>query len=249
MNARVSVVTGAGQGIGRAIALRLAQRGDHVAIAELDATAAERVATEIRTAGGSASAHETDVVESASVDAAMNAIATRWGPPLILVNSARWTQLKPTPLREITDADWRKAMDVNVTGAFHCARAASRFMVEAGWGRIVNLSSSTIHRPPGRPYVHYITTKAALVGMTRALARELGVAGITVNVILPGSIETEVTRHITTEERERRARATQAIPRVIKTEDVVEAVVFLTGDGSDFITGQSLAVDGGFSFS
>lgn len=248
MSKRISVVTGGGQGIGRAIALRLARRGDHVAVAELNADNATKVVQEIVDAGGSASAHPTDVVDPASVDATISAVASAFGPPSVLVNSARWTQLKPTPLRDITDEDWRKALDVNVTGAFNCARAVAGHMIDGGGGRIVNLSSSTIRRPPERPYVHYITTKAALVGMTRALAKELGGHGITVNVILPGSIETEVTRHITSEDRERIARATQAIPRVIKAEDIVETAVFLTGEGSSFITGQSLAVDGGFSF-
>jgi 3-oxoacyl-[acyl-carrier protein] reductase len=110
------------------------------------------------------------------------------------------------------------------------------------------MSSSTVRLPPPRPYVHYITSKAALLGLTRALARELGEHGITVNALLPGSVETGVLRHVTPEERARRVKAVQSIPQVITSDDIVGAAVFLCSEESALITGQSLAIDGGQTF-
>jgi NAD(P)-dependent dehydrogenase (short-subunit alcohol dehydrogenase family) len=129
-------------------------------------------------------------------------------------------------------------------------RAVTPGMIDAGWGRIIIFSSATVRNPPARPYVHYITSKAALIGMTRALAKELGEHGITVNAILPGSIETGVARPnpITSDERGKRAKSAQAIPRVIDASDLAGTAYFLASDASQFITGQSIAVDGGFSF-
>jgi 3-oxoacyl-[acyl-carrier protein] reductase len=250
MTTRVAIVTGAGQGIGRAIALRFAEAGLRVALADRNVAAAEAVAAEIAAAGGEALAVETELTEAASVDAMAARVVARFGACDILVNNARWSGLAPTPVQDIRDEDWRRALDVNVTGAFHCVRAVVPHMIARRWGRIVNLSSATVRMPPSRPYVHYITTKAALIGLTRALARELGEHGVTVNAILPGSVETGVERPggLDLADRERRARASQAIPRVMKPEDMAGAALFLVSEDASFITGQSLAVDGGFSF-
>lgn len=250
MNARVAIVTGSGQGIGRAIAMKFASSGLRVALADRNLAAAESIAAEIASAGGEAIAIATELTESQSVDAMVAKTVSHFGACDILVNNARWSGLAPTPVQDIRDEDWRRALDVNVTGAFHCVRAVTPHMIAANWGRIINLSSSTVRMPPGRPYVHYITTKAALIGMTRALARELGAHGVTVNAILPGSVETGVERPggIDAAERERRVRASQAIPRIMKPEDMAGAALFLASDDASFITGQSLAVDGGFSF-
>ena len=168
----------------------------------------------------------------------------------ILINNARWSGLAPARVQDISDADWRRAVDVNVTGAFHCIREAVPMMIAARFGRIVIMSSATVRQPPSRPYVHYITSKAALVGMTRALAKELGEFGITVNAILPGSIETGVARPspVTSADREQRAKQSQAIPRVLTPNDLAGAALFLASDAAAFITGQSLAVDGGLTF-
>src|SRR5690606_6068485 len=150
---------------------------------------------EIAAAGGEAMAVPTDVADAASVEAMAARVTREFGAAQILISNARWTALKPTPVQDITDSDWNRALSVNVTGAFHCVRALAPGMIEAGFGRIVILSSATTRLPPSRPYVHYIASKAALVGMTHALARELGPHGITVNAILPGSVETGVARH------------------------------------------------------
>jgi 3-oxoacyl-[acyl-carrier protein] reductase len=138
---------------------------------------------------------------------------------------------------------------VNVTGAFYCVRAVVPTMRQAGWGRIINLSSDTALLPPPIPYAHYVTTKAALVGLTRELARELGPNGITVNAIMPGSTETEVMQNdMVRENRKNNVVPRQCIPRVEVADDLVGAAVFLASDGAAFITGQSLPVNGGIAF-
>jgi NAD(P)-dependent dehydrogenase (short-subunit alcohol dehydrogenase family) len=250
MSIRVCIITGAGQGIGRALALHFAERGLRIAIAEQNATSAAEVANEIASRGGQARGIATDVTDPASVRAMVAQVQHTFGRVDILINNARWTGLAPTRIQDISDADWRRALDVNVTGAFNCARAVVPTMIAAKWGRIINMSSATVRAPPARPYVHYITSKAALVGMTRALAKELGAFGITVNAILPGSIETGIARPnpVTSAERDARAKAAQAIPRRLTSGDLAGTAYFLASDDSAFVTGQSIAVDGGLTF-
>jgi 3-oxoacyl-[acyl-carrier protein] reductase len=250
MSERVCIITGAGQGIGRAMALHFAGRGVRVAIAEQSAANAAAVAAEITAAGGEASAIPVDVTDPDGVRAMVERTRQQFGRIDVLINNARWTGLAPTQFQDISDADWRRALDVNITGAFNCTRAVVPFMIAAGWGRIINMSSATVRQPPSRPYVHYITSKAALIGMTRALAKELGTHGITVNALLPGSIETGVARPnpVTTEERAMRVKAGQAIPHVLQSGDLAGAAFFLASDEAAFITGQSIAVDGGMTF-
>jgi 3-oxoacyl-[acyl-carrier protein] reductase len=250
MSERVCIVTGGGQGIGRALALHFATHGIRVAIAENNADNAANVAAEIAAQHGVARAIPTDVTDPISVRAMVARVQETFGGVDILINNARWSGLAPTRVQDIGDADWRRALDVNVTGAFNCVRAVVPAMIAAGFGRIINMSSATVRAPPARPYVHYITSKAALIGMTRALAKELGAHGITVNAILPGSIETGIARPspVTSAEREARAKITQAIPRVIEAADLAATAYFLASDESAFITGQSIAVDGGMTF-
>lgn len=248
MAGKVCVITGGGQGIGRALAIHFAERGARVVVAEKNPDSGAAVAAAIEAAGHAAVAIETDVADAQSVAAMAAYVEKTFGPVSILINNARWSGLTPTPVQNISDEDWRRAIDVNVTGAFNCVRALTPAMIASGWGRIINMSSSTIRRPPSQPYAHYITSKAALVGLTRALARELGGYGITVNALLPGSIETGVERHLSSAEREKRAMASQSIPRVITSGDVAGAAYFLASEESAFISGQCIAVDGGGTF-
>ena len=250
MSTRICIITGAGQGIGRAMALHFAQRGIRVVIAEQNPANAAAVAAEIAASGGEARAIMVDVTDPDRVRALVEEVRQQFGRIDILINNARWTGLAPTRIQELSDADWRRALDVNVTGAFNCVRAVVPLMIDAGWGRIINMSSATVRQPPSRPYVHYITSKAALIGMTRALAKELGSHGITVNALLPGSIETGIARPnpVTSEERAARVKAAQAIPQVLQSGDLAGAAFFLASDGAALITGQSIAVDGGMTF-
>ena len=136
----------------------------------------------------------------------------RFGRIDVLVNNARWTGLRPTPVAEISDEDWQRTINVNLTGAFNCVRAVVPTMIEQKSGRIIMMSSATVTLPPARPYVHYITTKAALIGMARSLARELGPHYITVNSVLPGSVETGVARpHLSAEQRKAQAHPEEPI--------------------------------------
>jgi NAD(P)-dependent dehydrogenase (short-subunit alcohol dehydrogenase family) len=141
---KVCVITGAGQGIGEALARHFAERGARVVVAEMNAARGADVVARIKATGHEALAVETDVSDPRSVAAMVSRVHEAYGPVAALINNARWSGLAPTPVTEIADADWRRALDVNVTGAFHCIRALVPDMIAAGWGRIVNMSSSTV---------------------------------------------------------------------------------------------------------
>lgn len=243
-----AVVTGAGQGLGRAFAEALASEGVAVAVCDLNADNAGRVAGTIAERGGRAIAVGVDVADEASTLAMARTVNDQLGPPAILVNNAAiFSTLAMRPFTEIPFAEWNRVLGVNVSGAFLCARALLPCMREVGAGKIVNISSATVFL--GRPnYLHYVTSKAAVIGLTRAMASEVGRMGVTVNAIAPGSTETEIERAtITRADRERLA-ATSAVGRVQVPGDLVGALLFLTSTDSDFVTGQTLIVDGGISF-
>ncbi len=250
MEGRVCIVTGGGQGLGRAFAKGFAAEGAVSVIAEINGDNARNVAAEITGAGGKALAIETDVSDANSVKAMVEQTLEEFGRIDVLVNNAALLQsIRRVPVDEITDEEWDQVLRVNVTGAFYCVRAVVPTMRQAGWGRIINLSSDTALLPPPIPYAHYVTTKAALVGLTRELARELGPNGITVNAIMPGSTETEVMQNdMVRENRKNNVVPRQCIPRVEVADDLVGAAVFLASDGAAFITGQSLPVNGGIAF-
>ncbi len=242
---RVVIVTGAGQGIGRRFATALAQAGAVPVIAERDAARGQAVADEITAAGGRALAVATDVADPDSVAAMAAATLDAFGRIDVLINNAGiFSTLAMRPFEEIPLAEWEAVMRVNVTGAMLCARSVTPAMRRARWGRIINMSSGSILL--GRPnYLHYTTSKAALIGMTRSMARELGRDGITVNAILPGAVETEIPRQTVTPEQRARITSLQCVPRAQVPDDLVGVVLFLASEGSAFMTGQSLNLDGG----
>ncbi len=250
MQDRVSIITGSGQGLGRAFAKAFAERGAVSIIAEINAANAEKVAAEITDAGGKALAIETDVRESGSVRAMVDRTLAEFGRIDVLINNAALLQgISRVPVDQISDEEWDDIQRVNVTGAFYCVRAVVPYMRKAGWGRIINISSDTVLLPPPMTFAHYVTSKAALIGLTRELARELGADGITVNAIMPGSTETEVNRsEEVLQNRIKHVVPRQAIPRVEVADDLVGAALFLASDEAGFITGQSLPVNGGLAF-
>lgn len=248
---RVAVVTGGAQGLGRAFAHRLAEGGAVVVVADRNVDSARCVAEELATSTEDQSrgvAMKVDVADEGSVQAMCESVDATFGRLDILVNDAAiFSALRMKPFEEIPVSEWDEVMSVNVRGPFLCARGASPIMRRHGYGKIINVSSSTIWF--GRThYLHYVTSKAALIGMTRSLATELGPHGIRVNAVTPGSTETEVQRATVTAEQSEAIVATQSIKRRERPDDLVGAVAFLAGPESDFITGQTLNVDGGASY-
>lgn len=243
-----AVITGAGRGLGRAFAHALARNGACVAVCDIDLDSAQKVASEIRKQGGRALPVRMDVSDPASVDEAIGQVRDGLGNPTILVNNAGiLAEIPLRPFTEIPLDEWNRVITVNTTGCFLSSRAVAPDMIEAGRGKIINISSSTIWT--GRPgYLHYVTSKSALVGMTRALANELGPHGINVNAVTPGATRTEVERAAMDEDRWRVVAEQAALRRHAVSEDIVGAVVFLASPLSDFMTGQVLNVDGGRSF-
>lgn len=248
MKDRVVVITGGGRGLGRSFAKSMAADGAIAVIAEINSDSAENVAKEISDLGGRALAVQTDISNEASVNAMAEKVMAEFGRIDILINNAAILEtLTRGPFENIPPEEFMMALQVNVAGAYMTARATVPHMRKAGWGRIINMSSDTAMT--GNPgYLHYVTSKAALVGMTRALARELGKDGITVNAIQPGLTETEVDRGAERKALAVNVYANQCIPRQEVAEDLVGAIMFLASDSSGFITGQTIAVNGGLVF-
>ncbi|QJD85863.1 SDR family NAD(P)-dependent oxidoreductase [Cohnella herbarum] len=250
LSGQTAIVTGAARSIGASIAKRFAREGAKVAIVDVaNPELAEQVVAEIVQAGGEAMFVRADVSRRADVEAMVQAVASRFGPVDILVNNAGIDPRKNW--LEITEEDWDHIMGVNVRSQFLCSQAVFPYMKERGRGKIVNVSSVTFLTGQ-RNLLHYVSSKGAVIGFTRALAREVGAHGITVNCLMPGAVltETELARF---SEAELAASATmlaaaQCFSRRENAYDLEGAFVFLASEDSDFITGQTLNVDGGWMF-
>lgn len=245
---RVVIITGAGQGIGRNHAKRFAEQGSHVVIAEFNGDAGRNVEREITEAGGSALFVETDVSNTESTLNMADQALKKFGRIDCLINNAAlFSKITMGPFWDLPEAEWRAAMDVNVTGAFLCSRAVVPTMQERKWGRIINVSSGTVTM--GREnYLHYITSKSAVIGMTRAMARELGNWNITVNTFWPAVTKTEVERPSVPNAMFEKFAEMQCIHRLSDMDDLSAGVMFICSDDAGFMTGQGLAVDGGIVF-
>ncbi len=244
--ARTAIVTGGASGIGLAIAERLAAESDAVAIFDRDGAAAEAAAARIVAAGGTAIGVEVDVTDRAQIDAGVATVRAGLGRPTILVNSAGMEGFDP--FLKISAEKWNRILAVNLTGTFDCCQAVVPDMIEEGWGRIVNISSSSAQG--GQPLMtHYVASKAGVIGFTKALALELGPKGITVNTIPPGFIDTPMLRGS-----ERKGRLGEGVEhhasltpvrRVGRPEDIAAACAFLVREEAGYVTGQVIGVNGG----
>jgi 3-oxoacyl-[acyl-carrier protein] reductase len=244
---RTAIVTGAARGIGAAVAKRLAEEGHAVAVLDLDESACAATVEAITTAGGKAVAVGVDVADEASVQAAVERVANELGAPTILINNAGIT--RDNLLFKMSVEDWDAVMGVHLRGSFLMTRAAQKYMTEAKFGRVVNLSSTSALGNRGQ--VNYSAAKAGLQGFTKTLAIELGKFGVTANAIAPGFIQTEMTK--ATAERlgvpfeDFIAYSAKEIPvqRVGQPEDIAAVAAFLTSEEAGFVSGQVIYVAGG----
>ena len=243
---KTAIVTGAASGIGLAIAQRLARDGAKVAILDLDAEGAEQEAAKLRAEGATAIALRVDVSDRSQIQTAADDVRTRFGAVTILVNNAGMEGFQP--FLQIGTEKWNRLLDVNLTGTFHCCQIVLPDMIEAGWGRIVNISSSSTHG--GQPFMaHYVASKSGVIGLTKSLALEFGPKGITVNTIPPGFIDTPMTRR-----NEARGNLGGTVDdhalktpvrRAGRPEDIAAATAFLVSEEAGYVTGQIIGVNGG----
>lgn len=241
LSSRIALVTGASQGIGRAIALELARKGAHVALAARNLEKLAAVEAEITAAGGTAKSFALDVASEASIKECAKAVLAHFGKVEILVNNAGIT--KDMLSMRMKRADWDDVLTTNLTGAFLLSQAVMSSMVKNRWGRMINVTS-VVGQLGQAGQANYAASKAGLIGMTKSLARELASRTITVNAVAPGYIETAMTAVLTEEQKKANA---QYIPlgRVGTDSEVAYAVAFLASEEASYITGHTLDVNGG----
>lgn len=242
---KIVIITGAGQGIGRAFAKAFAGEGAKVVIAELNEAKARAVAKEITDKGQAAITLTTDVTDEVSVNKMGKAVLDKYGRVDVLVNNAGiLAAIKMKPFWDLSVNEWDQMMAVNVKGMFLCCKALAPAMKAQKSGRIINMSSSTVLGAYAN-YLHYVASKAAVIGLTRAMARELGDWNITVNGIIPGATETEVPRDSVNPEKLKAMYVQRCLHRAETPEDLVGTALFLASDDAAFITGQMICCDGG----
>ena len=239
---QVAIVTGAGQGMGAATANCLAHEGAVVIVSDIDESKAAGVAEEINSSGGRATPVKTDVTKEDEVASMVERAIDNYGTVSILVNNAGI--LYPTRIDHVTKVEWDQVLDVNLNGTFLCSKAVLQTMKEKRYGRIVNMSSSAGRSVSTLGGIHYTAAKAGVLGLTRAMAKEVAPFGITVNAVCPGLIDTEMVRIECTPERIKGYEESFPISRLGTPEEVAQLVLFLVTD-SQYITGASIDINGG----
>jgi NAD(P)-dependent dehydrogenase (short-subunit alcohol dehydrogenase family) len=251
---KVAIITGGGSGLGKAIATRLAGEGASVVVADLNENAADATVQELTAAGCKAAGYKVDVSSREQLKDLMNAIAEKFGRIDILVNNAGVTRHRP--FLELNDADWDFVLAVDLKGVFYCVQAVAPQMIRQGYGKVLNISSvsgtgASSHHAGGSPAgnANYASAKAAVIQLTKTLARELGPHGVNVNAVAPGFVLTPITGASRSpkevEEHIAFRKELSVLKRTGKPEDIANAVLFLVSDEASFITGQTLYVDGG----
>ena len=250
LSGKTVVVSGAAHGIGRAYSERLASEGANVALLDIDGARNEEVAAAIRKTGGKAVAIQTDVRDFGAFQRAADRTAQEYGGINGLVNNAGMLNVVPITrcnFEDIPDGEWDEAFRLNTKAAWYGSKAVLPHLRKAGGGSIVNIASSTVFRGvPTR--AHYVASKSALIGFSRTLARELGASWIRVNVVCPGSTLSEEQPSDETVAMREAPVKVRCLPRVERPADLVGTIAFLMSDDSEFITGQTLLVDGGSAF-
>ena len=240
---RVAIVTGAGRGMGRAVAARLSAGGAKLVVNDLDADSAERTAGALQESGAEALATPGDVTSSADVARMVASALGHFGRIHVLVNNAG--VLRPTPVFDIEEEEWDMVVNGNLKSTYLCSRAVLPAMRDQGWGRIVNFSSTAGKNVSTVGGAHYTASKAAILGFTRHLAKEEAAHGITVNAVCPGLIDTEMVRSTISKERTAAYASSFPIARLGEPYEVAELVAFLASDKAAYITGASLDINGG----
>ena len=243
LDGRKAVITGAGRGIGRAIAATLVSHGAHVAIVDIDGETAEATAKEMSDAGAVARAYTLDITDSDAVMSSFKAIAEEMGGLDILVNNAGLT--RDNLLLRMSPDDWDLVMKVNLKGAYNCIRAAVRPMMSQRSGRIISIAS-VVGILGNAGQANYAASKAGLIALTKSVAKEFASRGITANAVAPGFIETPMTEKLSEKVRED-FMSMVLLKRFGTTADVANLVAFLASDEADYITGQTISVDGGMT--
>jgi 3-oxoacyl-[acyl-carrier protein] reductase len=241
---RVAVVTGGGRGIGRAVAVRLANEGANVAISyRSNDTTAEEVAEEVKEAGVLCEIFKGDVADPADVAALFEGVGEALGQVELLVNNAGLT--RDNLMMRMKEEEFDEVLRTNLKGTYLCTRAALRPMIRARWGRIVNVSS-VVGLVGNAGQANYAASKAGIIGFTKSVAREVAQRGITANVVAPGYVETELTRSLSDKVKDQIKNQVPA-GRFADAEEVAEVVAFLAGEDAGYVTGQTIAVDGGMT--
>ena len=243
LTGRVGLVTGAGRGMGRASAERIAADGARVVVNDLDETRAADVADRLVSEGAEAIGVAADVSDAADVSRLVDTAREAFGDVDILVNNAG--VLRRTGILDLGEDEWDLVLDVNLKGTYLCTRAVLPAMKAAGWGRVVNISSSAGRSVSTLGGPHYTTAKAAVLGFTRAVAREMAPFGITLNAVCPGLVNTEMVNEVITAAQTQAYADSFPIKRLAEPQEVAELVAFLASDRAAYITGASLDINGG----